>query len=231
VVELGKAKNLQLLERTQLAQITDEQILAATLGGKGAAARLKIGSLADLVAYAKARPGVLNWGSPGIGTGGHLVTEVLLKQTGIEAPAGHYTWADYSKFIVAVSGAAKTTAGGQKIYGGIDYSTTFWFFLQWLVQEGKTPFKDDGSFGFTQKDMKTFLTLASPEAIKNAVVAGLGVAIVSRLIIELELRTGVLGIVRLADLKIERPLHLQRVRGRSESPALAQFIKVLREKR
>jgi DNA-binding transcriptional LysR family regulator len=76
-----------------------------------------------------------------------------------------------------------------------------------------------------------FLTLASPEAIKNAVAAGLGVAIVSRLIIELELRTGVLGIVRLADLKIERPLHLQRVRGRSESPALAQFIKVLREKR
>ena len=86
----------------------------------------------------------------------------LLAQTGVQAPATHYTWADYTKFIAAVSGAAKTTAGGQKVYGGIDYSTTFWFFLQWLVQEGKTPFKDDGSFGFTQKDMKTFLALASP---------------------------------------------------------------------
>ena len=32
----------------------------------------------------KARPGELNWGSPGVGTGGHLVTELLLKQTGIK---------------------------------------------------------------------------------------------------------------------------------------------------
>jgi tripartite-type tricarboxylate transporter receptor subunit TctC len=37
----------------------------------------------DLVDYAKARPGQLNWGSPGVGTGGHLVTELLLKRTGI----------------------------------------------------------------------------------------------------------------------------------------------------
>ena len=28
--------------------------------------------------------GELNWGSPGVGTGGHLVTELLLKRTGIE---------------------------------------------------------------------------------------------------------------------------------------------------
>jgi tripartite-type tricarboxylate transporter receptor subunit TctC len=37
----------------------------------------------DFVTYAKERPGQLNWGSPGIGTGGHLVTELLLKRTGI----------------------------------------------------------------------------------------------------------------------------------------------------
>jgi tripartite-type tricarboxylate transporter receptor subunit TctC len=46
-------------------------------------AELGVKTLKEFVAYAKARPGVLNWGSPGIGTGGHLVTEVLLKQTGI----------------------------------------------------------------------------------------------------------------------------------------------------
>ncbi|MBX9826323.1 MAG: tripartite tricarboxylate transporter substrate binding protein [Xanthobacteraceae bacterium] len=44
---------------------------------------LGVKTLKAFVDYAKARPGQLNWGSPGVGTGGHLVTEVLLKRTGI----------------------------------------------------------------------------------------------------------------------------------------------------
>ena len=46
---------------------------------------LPVRNLAELVAYAKARPGQLNYGSPGVGTGGHLVTELMVKRTGIEA--------------------------------------------------------------------------------------------------------------------------------------------------
>jgi DNA-binding transcriptional LysR family regulator len=71
------------------------------------------------------------------------------------------------------------------------------------------------------------LSLASPEAIKHAVAAGMGIAMVSRLIVALELQAGTLGVIPLKDLKIHRPLHLQHVRGRNQSPALAAFLEVL----
>lgn len=76
--------------------------------------------------------------------------------------------------------------------------------------------------------IKPLMSLASPEAIKNTVVAGMGIAIVSRLIIALEVQTGSLGIIPMKDLTIQRPLHLQRIRGRSQSPAQAKFLEVLK---
>lgn len=75
--------------------------------------------------------------------------------------------------------------------------------------------------------IKPFLSLASPEAIKNAVACGMGVAIVSRLIVALELQAGILGIIPLGDFRISRPLQLQRIRGQSRSPALVKFLEVL----
>jgi DNA-binding transcriptional LysR family regulator len=75
--------------------------------------------------------------------------------------------------------------------------------------------------------IRPFLSLASPEAIKNMVATGLGIAIISRLVVGLELQTGSLGIIPLKDFTIRRPLHLQRIRGRSRSPSQVQFLEVL----
>lgn len=48
-------------------------------------ARLPIMNLKDLVAYANSNPGVLNFGSFGIGSAGHIFFEILAQQTGIKA--------------------------------------------------------------------------------------------------------------------------------------------------
>lgn len=85
----------------------------------------------------------------------------LLEQTGVEPPAEDYTYDDYNAFLREVSEAGEQTGEGQPIYGGADYTNTFWFFVQWLVQKGITPFEEDGTFGFTEDDMAEFLELTA----------------------------------------------------------------------
>ena len=75
--------------------------------------------------------------------------------------------------------------------------------------------------------VKPVLSLASPEAIKRAVIAGVGIAIVSRLAIGCELQIGSLAVVPIKDLAIRRPLHLQKLRSKNPSPAVSQFLKLL----
>ena len=75
--------------------------------------------------------------------------------------------------------------------------------------------------------VKPVLSLASPEAIKRAVIAGVGIAIVSRLAISCELQIGSLAVIPVKDLAIHRPLHLQKLRSKTPSPAVSQFLKLL----
>jgi DNA-binding transcriptional LysR family regulator len=74
------------------------------------------------------------------------------------------------------------------------------------------------------------MRLGSTEAIKNAVVRGLGVAIVSRLTVALECEIGRLREVEVADLVIRRALHCLTLRGKRPSPAATEFLALLRQR-
>lgn len=67
----------------------------------------------------------------------------------------------------------------------------------------------------------------SPEALKWAVRAGLGVAIVSRSIAELELEAGLLVAVPTRGLRLTRPLQTVMRRDRQVSPSLSVFLDLL----
>ena len=73
------------------------------------------------------------------------------------------------------------------------------------------------------------LSLGSTEAIKGAVAAGAGLALVSRLAVSLELETGRLALLSLSDLTLRRPLHRLARRGAPESRAAQAFRSLLVE--
>src|SRR4029078_13645124 len=65
---------------TQMVRVPNVLVMNADT-----AARLKINTLADLIAYAKAHPGKLNYGSGGNGSAGHLAGEMFKQRAGIFA--------------------------------------------------------------------------------------------------------------------------------------------------
>jgi len=65
---------------TQMVRVPNVLVMNA-----GTAARLKINTLGDLIAYAKTHPGRLNYGSGGNGSGGHLAGELFKQGAGIFA--------------------------------------------------------------------------------------------------------------------------------------------------
>jgi DNA-binding transcriptional LysR family regulator len=78
--------------------------------------------------------------------------------------------------------------------------------------------------------VRAVMALGSTEAIKRVVAAGVGLAIVSRLAVDAECSAGTLSVLPIAGLRIERPLHLVRRKGRRDGPALQAFCGVLRER-
>jgi DNA-binding transcriptional LysR family regulator len=77
--------------------------------------------------------------------------------------------------------------------------------------------------------LEPLMSLGSSEALKTAVQRGLGMALLSRLTVELELKIGSLCVVEIADLNIRRALHLLTLEGKTPSPAAFEFIALLRQ--
>ncbi len=71
------------------------------------------------------------------------------------------------------------------------------------------------------------LILGSTEAIKGAVMAGLGLAFLSRLAAETDLRAGRLFVQELRGLRVPRPLYLLRRRNSPTSPIAREFLELL----
>ena len=72
------------------------------------------------------------------------------------------------------------------------------------------------------------LSLSSTEAVKQAVAAGLGVAMVSKLVVAADAAEGRLAVLRVSGLTIRRPVHHVSVPSRKASRAAAAFVCVLK---
>lgn len=95
--------------------------------------------------------------------------------------------------------------------------------------------REDGSMGRNQyeqilstKGIDPYIKWSSTntEAIKNAVIAGKGIAILSKLMIEKEVQDGILRIVPVKDLKVERTIHLIYHKNKYLSNIMKSFIDI-----
>ncbi len=72
------------------------------------------------------------------------------------------------------------------------------------------------------------MSLGGSEAVKNAVAQGLGLALLSRLTVELELAVGRFKELSLRGIELKRALHLLTLKGKHPSPAADEFLGLLR---
>ena len=75
--------------------------------------------------------------------------------------------------------------------------------------------------------LSPIMSLGSTEAIKRAVASGVGIAVVSALSIQLELKAGELVRLRVPDLRLTRPLHRLRIKSHTETAAAKAFMEMI----
>ena len=89
-----------------------------------------------------------------------IYNATLLQELGVEPPAEGYTWDDLVTWFadVAEAGAKHDPA----VYPSTDLTGSYQWFQQWLVQQGRPPFTDDGQIAFTQDDVQAWADLWAP---------------------------------------------------------------------
>jgi DNA-binding transcriptional LysR family regulator len=83
--------------------------------------------------------------------------------------------------------------------------------------------------GITTGDLKVNTTLSSSEAIKQAVLAGCGMAFISEMAVHEELKQGELIAISLTGLNITRSFSVVSKKGKTLSPAAAAFSHMLHQ--
>jgi tripartite-type tricarboxylate transporter receptor subunit TctC len=87
IASVGLAANPSLYKKLAFEPQTDLQPITLIANSPTVLVvppSLPVNSLAEFIAYAKARPGELNYGSYGVGSGPHLATELFQEMTGIK---------------------------------------------------------------------------------------------------------------------------------------------------
>jgi DNA-binding transcriptional LysR family regulator len=86
--------------------------------------------------------------------------------------------------------------------------------------------------GFASSRLNIVAEMGSTEAIKQGIIAGIGVSIISRQSLENEIKTGLIDIISMKNVKFMRPIHLIQRKNRQLSPlgkAFLDYIKNFQE--
>ena len=143
----GNAPDVFQMDRAYLREYADRGTLAE-IDGK----------LLDKIFPAVAKSGELDGKTYGIPMG--QTTFVMVydpeawKKAGVAEPAKGWTWSDLSAATKKL-----TAAGGGKVSGMTDLGWQWESYESWLLQQDKQLYSEDGKLGFTEADLKAYLTL------------------------------------------------------------------------
>ncbi|HWP48650.1 MAG TPA: selenium metabolism-associated LysR family transcriptional regulator [Candidatus Limnocylindrales bacterium] len=87
----------------------------------------------------------------------------------------------------------------------------------------------ENNFRTRNLQVKAAVELGNPEAVKQAVVSGLGIAFLSKFSVETELKAKVLVIVKVQELSISRELKMVYRKGKHLSRATKAFIEMAKQ--